>query len=83
MANNLAQVNPNLADESKEMGKNILRYAITFELKRSRDLDGKIFLEQLVHVINLQSFEENLVTQNTLILSQCMNAMHYDVHDET
>ena len=39
-------------------GQNILRYAINFELERSRGLDDKVLLEQLVNAINLQSLRK-------------------------
>ena len=55
----------------------------TFEFEISRGLDNKALLEKLVNTISLPKLEGGLINQNTLIPSPCMNAMQYDVYDET
>ena len=55
----------------------------TFGLERSGGLGDKALLEQLVNTINLPKLEGNFINRNTLILTPCMNAMQYDVYDET
>ena len=55
----------------------------TFELGRSIGLDDKALLEQLVNTINLPKLRGRPDNQDTLIPTQCMNAIQYDVNDET
>ena len=55
----------------------------TFGFERFRALDNKALLEKLVNTINLPKLEGGLINQNTLIHAPCMNAMQYDVYDET
>ena len=60
-----------------------LEISESFGLERSRGLDDRALLKKLINTINLPKLEGGLINQNTLIPAPCMNAMQYDVYDET